>query len=640
MTSLPPISTPSEPLAEQKANFLATISHELRTPMQSIYALLELIEQENRDPSIQNMVRSAQGSANMMLDLLNDILDFARLDAGRFELEHLEIPLRTLVSGVVEALSPRLMGKPVTIQTDIDDDVPTLIIGDPTRLRQVLVNLVSNAIKFTEKGNIRVRIFLISAPFPDQHLLRFEVIDTGKGIPSDVQTKLFKPFVQGDATTARRFGGTGLGLSICHRLVTLMGGEIGVISALDNGSTFWFEIPFKSALYPYTDTPPDLTGLSIIAVDHHPLSAAEIERTLKQMGANITVTSRLDALTHMLGEQRFDLAIMDGGQPIQETLDHIKKFCLRYPRMAIIVYTFHEAEGLKPQLDQYGATYLPKPASRQGLGQAVLDVTKNKWKQRPPLPKRILIVEDTDSIRETLRLQMNRLGILSDFAVSGSDAIHHLRENHYGLILMDLHMPDMDGYELIKHIRNPGTARHDVPVILLTADVQMGGKAAYSAHGFDDCLIKPATFQHLKHMLERWGIPIQSQDENVLIQIESVARADHDDNLLINLIQLRENTELDNEHLGRLLSSFGNMCTPIMDEIIASTKKGDIAKIAECAHSLKGAASFACAHPLMKKSGMVQKMAESGKVTDDVVNELSDLFKSTIDFINRTIDTL
>lgn len=636
MTSLPPPSTPSEPLAEQKANFLATISHELRTPMQSIYALLELIEQENRDPNIRNMVRSAQGSANMMLDLLNDILDFARLDAGRFELEHLEIPLRTLVSGVVEALSPRLMGKPVTIQTDIDDDVPALIIGDPTRLRQILVNLVSNAIKFTEKGNICIHIFLISAPFPDQHLLRFEVIDTGKGIPSDIQTKLFKPFVQGDATTARRFGGTGLGLSICHRLVTLMGGEIGVISALDNGSTFWFEIPFKSALYPYTDTPPDLTGLSIIAVDHHPLGAAEIERTLRQMGSNITVAPDLKTMSQILEQQRFDLAIMDGIQPIQETLEFIKTASLRYPRMAMIVYTFHETEGLKPQLDQYGVTYLSKPASRQGLGQSVLDVTKNKWKQRPPLSKRILIIEDTDSIRATLHLQMNRLGVLCDFAVSGIDALHHLRENHYGLILMDLHMPDMDGYELIRYIRNPQMATHNIPVILLTADVQMGGKAAYSTHGFDDCLIKPATFQHLKHMIERWGIPILSEEKKLEQNI--IKHTVSNETPLIDIDQLRENTELDDHHLGMLLSSFETMCAPIMKKLIESTHTHDMAQVAECAHSLKGAASFACALPLMEQASIIQKMAEDGAFSDDAIQKLDTLFKDTARFIKKVID--
>ena len=238
----------ADALADMKSNFLATMSHEIRTPMQTIYGLLELIEEEKPNEKIQTMVDIARNSASGLLEILDDVLDLAKMDADKMELDLFEVPVRLLVRGLLEALSVKVHSAGINLIDDIKQDVPFVIKGDPKRLRQIIMNLAGNAIKFTQSGSVTVRVSTetqhIKAPdIPGGVALRFEVIDTGIGMPKEVCDKLFNSFTQADSSTSRKFGGTGLGLSIAKKLVELMKGQIGVYSTVGKGSTFWFEIP-------------------------------------------------------------------------------------------------------------------------------------------------------------------------------------------------------------------------------------------------------------------------------------------------------------------------------------------------------------------------------------------------------------
>lgn len=607
----------NDAIAEQKANFLAVISHELRTPMQSIYGILELIEQDTPNPAMRDLIHAAQGSATLMLDLLDDILDFARLDANKLELEQLEIPVRTLVQGVIEAMRVRIKKKQVILDFSIDSDVPTIILGDPKRLRQILFNLVGNALKFTTQGHVKILVFYAPSSFPDQNNLRFEIQDTGIGIDPDVQDRLFQPFTQGDNTVARKYGGAGLGLSICHRLVHLMGGEIGVNSTPEQGSTFWFEIPCISSLYDHIDSTIDLSGLSILAIESHPTAAREIERSLRQMNADIQVVSSLTEARALLRQNRYDVTLTDYLLPDGSSLEFIREIISNFPRMGIIVYTFHEHDGLVQMLKSLGVTYLPKPASRKGLGQTLIDVARRHWLEQSDIPQRILLVEDTISVREILKMQIMRLGIDIDLAVDGFQALKFFEWNDYGLILTDLHMPDMDGYMLASKIREIEAGKTRIPIILLTADIQLSDRTAYLRRGFDDCLTKPVTFHHLRHALQRWGLNISDIEKRDAL--DHVGKTGH----LIDLPRLINQIDGTQTEAINILKSFPVMSTPLLDRLHLPHAHD----VAEAAHSLKGAARFACCDALADACAYVQQQAERGHINDKDIQQIDILFR-------------
>lgn len=605
-------------IAEQKANFLAVISHELRTPMQSIYGLLELIEQDNTNRTMQDLIHAAQGSATLMLDLLDDILDFARLDANKLELEQLELPIRTLIQGVVEAMRVRVGTKPITLDATIDPDIPTIILGDPKRLRQILFNLVGNALKFTTRGHVHLRAVYAPSSFPDQTNIRFEIEDTGIGIDTEVQHQLFQPFTQGDSTVARKYGGAGLGLSICERLVSLMGGEIGVRSTLGQGSTFWFEIPCVSSLYDHLETTIDLTGLHVLAIESHPNAALEIERSLRNMNADVDVVATIDEARRKLTRYRFDVAMTDYILPDGNGVDFIRDLTKTFPRMGLVMYTFYEHDGLAQSLKSMGVTYLPKPASRIGLAQTLLDVAKRHWLEQTDIPQRVLLAEDTASVRQILQTQFERMGVIVDVVEDGFKALEKAQTIAYGLIITDLHMPELDGYALAEKIRASEPAGARTPIILLTADIQLSDRAAYLRRGFDDCLNKPVTFQHLRHALQRWGInvdlvPTQETNEEVGLS---------DPHQLINIAQLMRQIEGTRNDAVVILKSFPVMSAPLIDRLHHT----DASNVAEAAHSLKGAARFACCQQLANLCDITQRRAESGQIDHDTIKQIEATF--------------
>jgi CheY-like chemotaxis protein len=613
-------------MSEMKSSFLATMSHEIRTPMQSIYGLLELIADEQISDDAKEMVSTARKNASGLLEILDDILDLAKVEAGKMELDNFEIPVRTLAYGILECLEVRLMGKPVKLIPEVAADVPFLVMGDPTRLRQVLLNIVGNSCKFTEKGSVTLRVTqnakYIQAPKKGL-VLRFEVQDTGIGMPEEVAGRLFQPFQQADNSTTRKFGGTGLGLSISHKLVELMGGKIGVDSATGKGSTFWFEIPTAAADDQARVELPNLDGLAILSVEDHPKGAKEIQSSLTSMGAKVESVPTYQEGLDLIRKRRFDVAVVDQGLSDGLGIDLLKEAAKLRPFMGLILYTVRNDFGMQHTAKVIGAKYLSKPAGRLGLGECVKAAARRISDMEYTGPRRLLIAEDTPAVQDVLRRQLARLGAEADFVSTGIEALRVLEKKEHGILFTDLHMPDMDGYQLVADIRateekNNVDSLKRFPVIVLTADVQMAQRQAYLSYGFDECLLKPVSLGQFRQLLIRWGVLRETQENITPIPVERSPEKRETTPPAVDRLQVVQQMGALDAAAAEMLVMFIDMTYPQIKKIRTAFDQKDLHGLKNMAHSLKGAAHSACCTPLGALASVLQDAIEK----ESIITEL------------------
>ena len=508
-------------IALMKTQFAATVSHEVRTPLNGVVGMLDMLKEMRLTKRQQECVDVAWNSANALIELINDILDFSRMEAGKLELERVEFDLRQLIEEVIELLARQAQHKGLEIGYLRTANVPQRIVGDPMRLRQVLLNLLGNAVKFTDHGEIALEVTCTGSS-DDLHL-RFAVTDTGIGISPDALRHIFDSFAQADRSTTRRFGGTGLGLAICRQLVQLMEGEIGVSSEPGKGSTFWFtarcgRLAEQDALW----GDDELSGLPVLVVEPSTIVRRFVTETLARHGMHCRAcTDGAHAVIELeragIEHRNYALLIMEAGATDERGADlaqRIGRMCgAERPRILALDRYATSMGGSALGAD----LHLGKPLREARLIEAVRRLTlrepgggifaagKQAQAAVAQAEYRVLVAEDnrTNQMVAAGMLAMN--GCRCEFADNGRVAVEAVRRERFDLILMDCSMPEMDGYEATAHIRTyEETLGLRTPIVAMTANTQAGDAAKCLAAGMDDYLAKPITLVELRHKLERW----------------------------------------------------------------------------------------------------------------------------------------
>jgi PAS domain S-box-containing protein len=512
----------AEAASRSKSAFLATMSHEIRTPMHNVLGLMELLGESALSAQQAEMVRLARDSATGLLAILDDILDISKIEAGKLKLEVLPADPRSLIESIAESMRLSIERRGLVFTLEISAGLPASVLCDPTRIRQILLNLLSNAQKFTARGGITLSVQQVTASAEtwvpaDAVPIRIEIRDTGIGVPEEARERLFKPFNQADDSTSRRYGGTGLGLSICLRLVEIMGGRIGVDSLVGRGSTFWVELPLR----PVEATLLDAGGKHRLAGYRFLVAAPGAQQPLadglagwlRRHGGVVDV-----ALDRMRTEQRlradpYDVVALHDGLSGADPLELARSLRSKVPEANLLLFGPRAVDGGDLAVQ-------PVPVADDSdavielLAQAVLEAISARERQAQVARRGrpVLVAEDTPTAQKVIEMQLCRLGVACEIVPNGVAALEALGRGDYAMLLTDLHMPEMDGQALARNWRLRERERRllPLPIVMLTADV-MARDQRESLEGVDDFITKPVTHERLWAMLRRFGMVVEEQ---------------------------------------------------------------------------------------------------------------------------------
>ena len=623
-----------------KSQFLANMSHEIRTPMNAVVGMATLLERTALDARQRGLLAQLRASARLLLGLINDVLDLSRIEAGKLRIEQSDFQLNDLLTDLTAVVGERAREKRLEVLFSIEPDVPRALRGDPTRLQQLLVNLVTNALKFTERGEIVVEVGLVEAD-ADAVRLRFEVRDTGIGIDPQVLPRLFDPFTQVDESNTRKHGGVGLGLAICKRLVELMDGEIGGDSEPGRGSRFWFTARFARPGAPTAPAPErrPADGLRALVVDDNPTTREVFGSMLESLRFDVALAETAESALARLAQdaQGFDLLVIDWKLPGMDGIEAVRQLHrdgIDVP--GIVMVTAYGGESLMREAEDAGVdVFLHKPVSPSALFDGAMEALGRERGSRmatagsAPTQRlrfepgsEVLLVEDNEINRMVAQELLAGMGVDAVCAESGLDALRILGQRRFRAVLMDIQMPGLDGVETTRRLKRDPALR-DMPVIALTAHAMVGDRQRFLDIGMDDYLSKPVEESELMRVLARW-LPHHAEADSAAADVESGERQDPMVELpgvdvATALARMNGKTAL----LWQLLDGFRRRHAQAATRLREMIANGQAQAALDLAHTLKGAAATLAAQRIADAALRVESALRRQENADAELAELA-----------------